>query len=40
MWYFIICKIIHYEVKYFDETYELAQPKYKDLYDLSRLDLG
>jgi hypothetical protein len=37
---FIMKEIIHYEGKYHDPEFELAQPRYRDLVDIGRLELN
>jgi hypothetical protein len=37
---FIMKEIIHFDGKYFDYESELAQPQYRDLVDMSRLELN
>jgi hypothetical protein len=37
---FIMKEIIHYEGKYHDPESELAQPRYRDLVDIGRLELN
>jgi len=36
---FIMKEIIHFDGKYFDPESELAQPQYRDLVDVARLEL-
>ena len=37
---FIMKEIIHFDGKYFDPESELAQPQYRDLVDIARLELN
>ena len=37
---FIIKEIIHFNGKYFDPDSELAQPQYRDLVDIAKLELN